>query len=56
MNNEQRGVKTTEKHCRVKHVIEVDSEQYDKDEAYSKSIDETLNKLFTKDINPSYDN
>ncbi|WP_299116859.1 hypothetical protein [uncultured Winogradskyella sp.] len=53
MYNEQRGLKTTEHNCKVKTTINIDSEQYDKDEAYSKSIDQVLNKLFTKDINPT---
>lgn len=52
MSNFQ-GVKTSEQFCKVKYNIEVESEKYDADEAYSKSIDKTLNTLFTRDINPT---
>lgn len=54
MYNNQRGVKTTKQNCKVKTVIHVESEQYEKDKAYSESIDFTLKKLFTKDINPKF--
>lgn len=49
----QRGITTTENNCKVKTTIEVNSEQYEKDKAYSESIDKTLNKLFSNDVNPT---
>tara|TARA_Y100000815_G_scaffold274918_1_gene310622 strand:+ start:3017 stop:3181 length:165 start_codon:yes stop_codon:yes gene_type:complete len=53
MFNNQRGLRTTAQNCKVKTTIEVDSDKYNDDDAYSKSIDSTLNKLFSKDINPT---
>ena len=53
MYNNQRGVTTKEQNCKVKTVVEVNSEKYEADKAYSQSIDNTLNKLFSKDINTS---
>lgn len=53
MYNNQRGVKTTEHNCKVKTTIEVDSDKYNADEAYSKAINSTLNNLFARDINPT---
>ena len=51
MYNNQRGVKTTKHNCKVKTRIEVQSDAYDKDENYSREIDNQLIKLF-KDIKP----
>jgi hypothetical protein len=53
MHNNQRGVHTTQHNCKVKTTIEVDSDKYNDDEAYSKSIDQTLNRLFSVDLNPT---
>lgn len=53
MYNSQRGVHTTEQNCKAKTTLEVDSEKYNEDPAYSESIDKTLNNLFRVDINPT---
>lgn len=53
MYNTQRQVKTTEKRLEGKHTIEIDSEKYNADEAYSKSVTEDLKQLFKNDLNPT---
>jgi len=45
----QRGINIS----RNNNEIVVDSEKYSSDKAYSDSIDNKLNKLFSNDINPT---
>ena len=51
MDNKQRGVKTTKHNCKVRIRIEVESDAYNKDEAFAKEIGNDLVKLFN-DIKP----
>ena len=54
MYNEQRGLKITQSNCKVGSTkINVDSEKYNDDKNYSKSINNTLLSVF-KAIGESY--